>query len=297
MEESELAERPPTLGPALEAVENFENTEMVPKVSTEDVSEWSRYHATPIGEPEPEEESLPLPQIMAEEIQSLPPSQPHPSILYEQIQTTEPLDAAAAEPFPRVPPPPVPPLPEHLPHPVEVSPFLSAQDPLSLPVEASQPPAQGPIRETARAIAAHAQEKISFPTRVQRWLAGESISLSGNRRRGERIALPGLVAFYFTGGAPKPHEIVNISTSGLYLRSKEQWYPNTLVRMTLERQDAEPDEKKSISVLARVVRIDKDGIGHEFVTTDVLKTLRARDFLPQQGTNRKELEKFLAHPK
>jgi len=132
---------------------------------------------------------------------------------------------------------------------------------------------------------------------VQRWLAGESISLSGNRRHGERIGLPGLVAFYFTGGAPKPHEILNISSSGLYLRSKEQWYPNTLVRMTLERQDQQLGENRSISVLARVVRIDDGGIGHEFVTTEVLSNLRTRDFLPQEGTNRKELEKFLAAPK
>jgi hypothetical protein len=49
--------------------------------------------------------------------------------------------------------------------------------------------------------------------------------------------------------------------------------------------------------LARVVRIDEGGIGHEFVTTEVLTHLRARDFLPQQGTNRKELERFLANPK
>jgi len=293
MEESELVEPPPILHPPLEAAENLENTEMVPEVSTEDVSEWSRFHATPIGEPEPEEESLPLPQMMAEEIPSLPPSQPYPSILHERIQKPEPVEASAVEPFPGVPPPPAPPLPEHLPNPAEISPPLPAQKPLS-PVEASLPPAQEPIRETDRTIAARAREKLPFANRVQRWLAGESISLSGNRRRGERIALPGLVAFYFTGGAPKPHEIVNISTSGLYLRSKELWSPNTLVRMTLERQNAELDEKKSISVLARVVRIDNDGIGHEFVTTEVLKNLRARDFLPQQGTNRKELEKFLA---
>ena len=87
---------------------------------------------------------------------------------------------------------------------------------------------------------------------------------------------------------------MNISSTGLYLRSKELWSPNTLVRMTLERQDADYSEKKSISVLARVVRVDEGGIGHEFVTNEVLKNLRARDFLPQQGTNRKELERFLA---
>jgi hypothetical protein len=139
-----------------------------------------------------------------------------------------------------------------------------------------------------------AKEKLSFSTRVQRWLAGESISLSGNRRRGERISAPGLFAFYWTGGAPTPQPILNISISGLYLRSKDLWSPDTLVRMTLERQNDEIEESESISVLTRVVRSDEGGVAHEFVMTEVLERLRVRDLLPEHGTNRKELEKFLA---
>ena len=160
---------------------------------------------------------------------------------------------------------------------------------------AEEPPASP--REVLQPIRVPAKEKLPFAARVQRWLSGESISLNGNRRRGERVVMPGLVAFYFTGGAPKPHEILNISSSGLYLRSKELWSPNTLVRMTLERDDPGGEEKKSISVLARVVRVDDGGIGHEFVTTEVLARLNARDFLPSQGTNRKELDRFLAGSK
>jgi hypothetical protein len=147
--------------------------------------------------------------------------------------------------------------------------------------------------DTIRPIPAPSERKLSFAIRVQRWLAGESISLTGNRRRGERINVPGLVAFYWTGGAPTPHEIVNISKSGLYLRSKELWSPDTLVRMTLERPGAVEGEQKSISVLVRVVRSDDGGVAHEFVTTEVLDHLRARDIVPEQGTNRKKLEKFL----
>jgi hypothetical protein len=157
-----------------------------------------------------------------------------------------------------------------------------------------QPTPAKPSKEVPRPVASLAKEKLPFAARVQRWLAGESISLSGNRRRGERVEFPGLVAFYFTGGAPLPHEIVNISSSGLYLRSKDLWSPNTLVRMTLERQDATRAEPKSISVLTRVVRVDDHGIGHEFVTREVLAKIHARDVLPQEGTNRHELEKFLA---
>lgn len=185
------------------------------------------------------------------------------------------------------------PVAEPAPKPPQKSPSLRHRK--TPPLLKAQPPSPSP--EPARPIHIPAKEKLPFATRVQRWLAGDSISLSGNRRRGERVALPGLVAFYFTGGAPKPHEIVNISTSGLYLRSKELWAPNTLVRMTLEREDPRLGEKKSISVLARIVRIDEEGIGHEFVSTEVLARLHTRDFLPQQGTNRKELERFLASPK
>jgi hypothetical protein len=137
-------------------------------------------------------------------------------------------------------------------------------------------------------------EKVPLATRVQRWLGGDSVSLSGNRRRGERISLPGLVAFYWTGGAPAPYEIANISASGLYLRGQQMWSPNTLVRMTLERHASPQAEKKSITVLARVVRIDDGGGGHEFITSEVLANLRIREFLPEHGTNRKELEKFLS---
>lgn len=159
--------------------------------------------------------------------------------------------------------------------------------------EPQSSPAQ-PRKEVPRPTTSLAKGKLPFATRVQRWLAGESISLSGNRRRGERVELAGLVAFYFTGGAPIPHEIINISSSGLYLRSKDLWSPNTLVRMTIERQDAARAETRSISVLTRVVRIDDHGIGHEFVTREVLAKIHARDVLPQDGTDRHELERFLA---
>ena len=107
--------------------------------------------------------------------------------------------------------------------------------------------------------------------------------------------MPGLVAFYWSGGAPQPHEIVNISKSGFYLRTKDLWLPDTLVRMTLERPRGTRGEKKqSIGVLARVVRIDEDGVGHEFVTTEDLRRIRTRHILPKQGTSKKDLDAFLS---
>jgi hypothetical protein len=138
------------------------------------------------------------------------------------------------------------------------------------------------------------QEKNSLGTRLQMWLAGQA-ALGRNMRRSERISIPGLVAFYWSGGAPRPHEVVNISRTGFYLRTSELWSPDTIVRMTLQMsQHKAGAEKKSLSVLTRVVRIDEGGAGHEFVTTEFIRGLKSRDILPEQGTSRKDLEKFLA---
>jgi hypothetical protein len=140
------------------------------------------------------------------------------------------------------------------------------------------------------------KEKLSLGARLQRWLqAGEPAALLLNldgKRNGRREILPGLVAFYFSGGAPRPHEILNISKTGLYMRTHEIWSPNTMVRMTLQR----PDIHKSISVLTQVVRIDDGGVGHAFITSEILNGLRVRDVMPEHGTNQKELEEFLAIP-
>lgn len=181
------------------------------------------------------------------------------------------------------------------------------------PVAASEPrtalPVQEPVRETPREIAEPEATPVKKPKRrkegptlgerLHRWIGTETSRIA-DRRRGERVALTGLVAFYWSGGAPRPHEIVNISKSGFYLRTKELWLPDTLVRMTLQRnprpdgqQEVEGSGSESIGVLARVVRIDEEGVGHEFVTTEALRNVRTRDVLPQDGTNSKELERFL----
>ncbi len=148
------------------------------------------------------------------------------------------------------------------------------------------------IEEKVRASARDTtQEQTSMGVRFRRWLSG----VGGSRaRRFKRFPLPGLVAFYWTGGAPKPHEIVNISKSGFYVRTKDLWLPDTLVRMTLQRPDHNGQEgRRTIGVLARVVRIDEDGVGHEFVTSEALSRTRSQEILPEKGTSSKELERFL----
>ncbi len=138
------------------------------------------------------------------------------------------------------------------------------------------------------------ERKLPLAMRILRWLWGDVSQGVDSRRRAERKVLPGLLAFYWSGGTPKAHEVVNISKTGFYIRTTELWSVETLVRMTLQRPRTEDRQRPdSVGVLARVVRIDEGGVGHEFVTTEALKAARSLDVMPSQGTNWKELDRFL----
>jgi hypothetical protein len=144
-----------------------------------------------------------------------------------------------------------------------------------------KPPARRELKQPLK------KRKLPLLERLQRWLEGPRLD---GKRRGTRRSEPGLMAFYWSGGSPEPHEVANISESGFYLRTKDHWSPDTLVRMILQRK---ADPRHSIRILARVVRVDKGGVGHEFVTTEALMHLGAREVIPDQGTDQRALERFL----
>ena len=85
-------------------------------------------------------------------------------------------------------------------------------------------------------------------------------------RKTSRLPVAGLVAHFFTGGAPQAHEIRDMSLTGLYVVTTERWYPGTLIRMTLTRQDTGLSiSDRSITIQAKSVRWGNDGVGVEFV--------------------------------
>jgi hypothetical protein len=85
-------------------------------------------------------------------------------------------------------------------------------------------------------------------------------------RRAPRLPMPGLVAYFFTGGSPRPHPIKDISVTGFYMQTDERWLPGTVIRVTLQMVGAQPDgARDSVTVLSRVVRWGPDGGGFEFV--------------------------------
>jgi len=90
---------------------------------------------------------------------------------------------------------------------------------------------------------------------------------SADRRKGERRAIPGLVAFFWTGGAPKPYRVSNISTEGFYLLTEERWTPGTRILVSLQILNPKSQEVEAmISVQSKVVWHGADGTGFAFAS-------------------------------
>ena len=92
------------------------------------------------------------------------------------------------------------------------------------------------------------------------------------QRRAVRLPMPGLVAYFFTGGSPRPYPIKDISVTGFYMHTEERWLPGTIVRVTLQMVGTSGESgRDAITVHSRVVRWGPDGGGFEFVLPGFLE--------------------------
>jgi hypothetical protein len=133
---------------------------------------------------------------------------------------------------------------------------------------------------------AEALQNASWFVKFLRWL-------STDRRASKRHPLPGLVAYYWTGGAPEAFHIGDISGHGLYLLTDERWFPGTMILMTLQRTNTEGDDPDDfISVLTKVIRWGADGLGLSFVPSNTID-LNTGAPLPDRGVGRKALNRFI----
>jgi hypothetical protein len=158
-------------------------------------------------------------------------------------------------------------------------------------------PVQVPeIAETAEQAESQAEEKRRISARLQSWLETRNVQKAmgpDDRRKSSRVREPGLVAFYFTGGTPRPYPIEHISETGFYVHTKDHWLPQTMLLMTIQRPDRKlGDPLHAITVLAKVVRNDSHGVGHEFIMTESLPQ-NSLDIIPDMGTDKVALTRFL----
>ncbi len=87
-----------------------------------------------------------------------------------------------------------------------------------------------------------------------------------DRRRGERRSTPELAAYLWSGTLPKQAGIRDISSTGLYILTRERWAPGDTISMTLQRKGPlEASFDRRVAVQARAVRWGDDGIGLSFV--------------------------------
>ena len=210
------------------------------------------------------------------------PQPPEPARVEEWRPAAVPVplsDSATVSSAVSTPKPAAAPAPVAAPAPIaapEVVTF-TAPAPVAVPVTAPAPVPAPPAVE----------EKVSWWRKL---LLGPD-----DQRWGERKPVPGLVAYFFTGGAPKPHLVRDISTSGIYVLTSERWYQGTYVRLTLT-DERDPSAEKSLTLYAKVVRSADDGVGLEFLLHE--NTTRIRDFsstfdqMPPWGM--KEIREFVA---
>jgi hypothetical protein len=135
------------------------------------------------------------------------------------------------------------------------------------------------------------EEKPSRKVRFLRWLFPKLAP--PDRRRGERLPEPGLVAYYWTGGSPNSYPLGDVSSSGLYLITDERWLPGTRIVMTLQRSN--PDAAKiddACKVESTVVRWGEDGVGCEFVESGFFD-LNSGELIEGQKFDHQAFEQFL----
>ncbi len=138
--------------------------------------------------------------------------------------------------------------------------------------------------ETMNAVEPGTGKASSLRKWLRNWLSSE-------RRVSPRQPLPSLIAYYFTGGAPRAYQISDISSKGFYVLTEERWCPGTLVRMTLQRTDSSGRNiDDSIAVQSLIVRQVDDGMGLEFVVSRG----NPNEPLRTNGADKKSLERFLS---
>jgi hypothetical protein len=112
---------------------------------------------------------------------------------------------------------------------------------------------------TTRKKTREQKKKESLGVLVKRFLNCEDPL--PERRSIIRLVAQGLVG-YTDRDKTKPHELRDVSPTGLYLRTEERWKTGDVISLVVRKKDAaEEDHGKRVRVDTRVVRCDEGGVG------------------------------------
>jgi len=192
----------------------------------------------------------------------------------------------------------VPPAKEHIgPVVEEPAPSRAAPEP-GAPVESvpaspeivgAKMPAMGELSPSSQSET-QSWKKVGSRNWFARLLLGDPV----DPRIASRETLPGLIAYFFTGGTPVGNGVRDISTTGMFVVTEERWYPGTVVRITLTDRH-NPTIERSITVNAKAVRWGGDGVGLEFVMegTKRRKSLNTDRMERANGMDPAQIKEFL----
>lgn len=177
---------------------------------------------------------------------------------------------------------------------VETAPFVENAAPIEVDPAAGQPPVTS---------SSSPQPTIPEPSPDQpwakrykapkSWLGRILASEPTDPRRAPRVAIPGLGAYFFTGGKPVAYAVRDISATGFYVLTEERWYHGTVIRVTLT-DGRHPTPDCSLTAHARVMRAGNDGVGFQFVLNEDKRNGRISGMDNQvPGVDRQQIELFL----
>ncbi len=114
-----------------------------------------------------------------------------------------------------------------------------------------------------------------------------------DKRQAARNQSPGLIAHFWTGGAPQAHPVRDISVSGLYVITTERWYLGTQIRVTLTRSGpGDPKSARTITVQAVALRWGADGVGLAFIPKNEWSRQTSLH-APIDGADARQLQQFV----
>jgi hypothetical protein len=131
-------------------------------------------------------------------------------------------------------------------------------------VKVAVPTAAAPSKPKRKSNKGTETKKDHIGNRVVRWLAlDEPLP---ERRKIIRLLLEGLQAYDANGESSKRYQVRDICPPGIYIRADEPWQQGDLLSLVLLKQGAtDSDHEHRVSVQARVVRRDNEGVGVAFV--------------------------------
>jgi hypothetical protein len=86
------------------------------------------------------------------------------------------------------------------------------------------------------------------------------------RKRAERRPVPELAAYHWSGAGLRQEGVKDISSTGVYLLTKERWLPGEMISVTLQRKGPpEQISDRRITLKTTAVRWGEDGVALSFV--------------------------------